>query len=51
MSATQLPITPRATSPGLQKEADCQVRLDRLIVGVPNELPEGLPEPRGFKGV
>lgn len=49
MNATQLPLTPMATSPGLQKEPNCQVRLDRLIVGVPNELPEGLPEPRGFK--
>ena len=49
MNATQLSITPRSANPGLQKKESCMVRLDRLIVGVPDALPEGLPEPRGFK--
>jgi hypothetical protein len=39
------------TSPGVQMEEACQVRLDRLIVGVPEALAEGLPEPRGFKRI
>lgn len=34
---------------GAKAGADCEVRLDRIIVGVPERLPEGLPELEGFK--
>ena len=51
MTAKQIPSTRRPKSSGLQKEANCQVRLDRLIVGVPDALADGLPEPRGFKRI
>jgi hypothetical protein len=36
---------------GAQREPNCQVRLDRMVVGVPDKPSDGLPQPKGFKQV
>jgi hypothetical protein len=36
---------------GAQREPNCQIRLDRLVVGVPDKPSGGLPQPKGFKRV
>jgi hypothetical protein len=36
---------------GAQREPNCQIRLDRLVVGVPDKPSDGLPQPKGFKRV
>ena len=51
MTAKQIPSSRRATNFGLPRKQNCQVRLDRLIVGVPDALADGPPEPRGFKRI
>jgi hypothetical protein len=51
VNAKQISSARRAANSGLQKKENCQIRLDRLIVGIPSALPDGLPEPRGFRRI
>lgn len=45
------PKTNEPIKRGVQPGPSCQLRLDRMVVGVPHMLQHGLPQPKGFKRV